>query len=168
MAHSWMKNEASIDRNLVKFFIKGPYEKQATQELTQREKDELAFRAENKAQARVSEKQKKLMAVCPWVTAKCWGGLQLLAGLPPFNKPNLIDHMIENHVEWNAFVNLSDKAQEPVIPGPYASYNYAEAQRGQCHAKRAARKAAESEASESRGGAQDYDKIFAADESGDD
>ena len=50
MAYKLMNSEAQVNLNHIKFFIKGPFQKQTTQGMTQREKDEMNYKAELNAQ----------------------------------------------------------------------------------------------------------------------
>ena len=51
----------------------------------------------------------------------------MLSKLPPFNKPNIIDHFIENHATWNEYINQSDHEQNLIIPSPYNEYDFQKA-----------------------------------------
>ena len=50
MAYKLMNSEAQVNLNHIKFFIKGPFQKQTTQGMTQREKDEMNYKAELNSQ----------------------------------------------------------------------------------------------------------------------
>jgi len=65
-----------------------------------------------------------MMKYFPQVNKKVWGGVQKLSQISPFNRPNIIDHILENPGEWDVFINHSDKLESPVLPGPYASFDY--------------------------------------------
>lgn len=56
-----------------------------------------------------------------WMTDKHWEGLAALQKVSPFDSPNIVDHMIQNHREWEQFI--LGKQKSPRMPGPYERYN---------------------------------------------
>ena len=63
-----------------------------------------------------------LNKVCPFITDEMYAHLLSLVKIPPFNSPNIIEHMIENYEEWNEFYSASTHGSSIAeIPGPYAS-----------------------------------------------
>ena len=58
-----------------------------------------------------------------WMTDRHWEGLESLEKIYPFDKPSIIDHMIQNHQEWEKFIQQTDTYYDKLIPGPYSLYN---------------------------------------------
>lgn len=47
----------------------------------------------------------------PWMSKRIWGDLVQLRQLKPFNKKNLLDHMMHNQSAWDAFYKSKDDAE---------------------------------------------------------
>ena len=99
-----------------------------------------------------------------WMTEGHWDGLEALSRMPPFDTPNVIDHMIVNHAEWEKFINGMDDQANPLVPGPYAQYSVDQGPAKSVEQLRKERLRREAEAMEALGHI-DYDKIFSADDS---
>ena len=84
--------------------------------------------------------------------------------MPPFDKPNVIDHMIVNHTEWDKFINGMDDHANPVLPGQYAQYSVDQGPVKSVKQLRKERLRREAEAREALGHI-DFDTIFSADDS---
>ena len=99
-----------------------------------------------------------------WLTEGHWDGLEALSRMPPFDTPNVIDHMIVNHAEWEKFINGMDDQANPLVPGPYAQYSVDQGPAKSVEQLRKERLRREAEAMEALGHI-DYEKIFSADDS---
>ena len=82
------------------------------------------------------------MVLCPWITEQQWQGLQSLAKMPPFNRPDIIDHILANHEAWTRYIHESDEDPNPIIPGPYGGWDQEKARLQEALAKREAKKKA--------------------------
>jgi hypothetical protein len=45
-----------------------------------------------------------------------------LSQVPPFNKPELTKHILENQDQWLTYINAKDSENVP-MPGPYLEYD---------------------------------------------
>ena len=59
------------------------------------------------------------------MTIKHWEGLENLSKIRPFDKPNIIDHMLQFHTDWEAFIHEMDEHAAPLMPGPYGQFQVA-------------------------------------------
>lgn len=98
------------------------------------------------------------------MTERHWDGLEALSQMSPFDKPNVIDHMIVNHTEWDKFINGMDDHANPIVPGPYGQYSVDQGPVKSVKQLRKERLRREAEAREALGHI-DFDKIFSADDS---
>jgi len=101
LAITLMRQEVKFDENNLKFIIKGPFAT-ATEQMTQVEKDELELR--KKISYSNPQKDQIMKNWHDWMTDKHWEGLEALAQMAPFNKPNIIDQMIKSPIEWYNFI----------------------------------------------------------------
>ena len=58
-----------------------------------------------------------------WLTDKHWDDLILLSRIPPFDYPNIIDQMIKNPNDWEAYIKSAEDHFIAEIPGDYLNYN---------------------------------------------
>lgn len=81
------------------------------------------MRAKQMKKQRESQRKRKLMALWgKWMTERQWEALEVLQHLPPFDKPNIIDHMISHASEWERFIHSSGELADPVMPGSFVHY----------------------------------------------
>lgn len=92
--------------------------------MTQVEKDELELR--KKISYSNPQKAKIMRHWHGWMTNKHWEGLEALAKIAPFNKPNIIDLMIKNPHEWHSFIQSQEENPNGIIPGPYGRFTTSE------------------------------------------
>lgn len=96
--------------------------------MTQNEKDEKEFvRAKQMKKDRGNPRKRKLMTLWgKWMTERHWEALEVLEHIPPFDKPNIIDHMIAHEAEWEQFIQSSKEQLDGPLPGSYGQYGIGE------------------------------------------
>lgn len=67
-------------------------------------------------------KKERLMELWPWMTNKNWDALVLLSRIPPFDKPNIIEHMTNHYSEWEKYIQHNDDHANPLLPGPFGHF----------------------------------------------
>jgi hypothetical protein len=75
-----------------------------------------------------------------WINDHQWNRLERLSKVPPFNKPNLVLHILDNTEQWLAYANAKD-SDNLQMPGPYIEYDPVKEER-QRRKKKARRKGA--------------------------
>ena len=113
-----MKQVAQYDNKHIRFIIQGPYSPELKQPLTKNEREEVAYKRFRKLSV-INPKKAKLMRMYNNITDKQYEALEILSGIPPFDKPNIIDHMISHQPEWDRFIYHMDEHPNPTFPGTY-------------------------------------------------
>jgi hypothetical protein len=55
-----------------------------------------------------------------WLTERQWEALEVLQLIPPFDKPNIIDQMIDHSEEWAKFIHEPEEAEDAGLMSKYA------------------------------------------------
>lgn len=129
IAHDLMKRKAKhpLHRHL-DFIIRGPFGAEETAAMTQNEKDEKEFvRQKQIKKARTNPKKQQLMACWgKWLTERQWEALEVLQFIPPFDKPNIIDQMIDHSEDWAKFIHEPEEAEDASLMSKYVQFGLRE------------------------------------------
>lgn len=117
-----MKQDGDYSEAQLRFLTNGPGLKTVIpfEEMTIAEKEELQERYKMNISTTKKDQLKELWQ--DWLTDKHWEGIYELSKIPPFDKPSIIDHMIEHHRDWKKYIREAGHSTVPVpMPGPYCA-----------------------------------------------
>lgn len=102
IATKLLKESFKFEYEHLDFIIKGPCSSSSAPTMTQAEKDEREFIRQRNLKTSVNDPRRvKLQERWSWLTDKHWEGLERLNQIAPFKDPSIIQHMIDNPVEWD-------------------------------------------------------------------
>ena len=88
LAFRILEGENCLNQRLFEFFIKGPQLK-VFDDSTEPKKEDLSDDDDDNQ----NEEYKKQQQKYPWISETTWKALDKLSHIPPFHKPNIVEHI---------------------------------------------------------------------------
>lgn len=75
-----------------------------------------------KATSKFEEELEKRKKAVHWISDIQWQTLERLSKVPPFNKPNIVNHVLDNPDQWLQYATARE-TDNAIMPGPYLDYD---------------------------------------------
>jgi hypothetical protein len=75
-----------------------------------------------KATSKLEDDLYKRKRAISWISEMQWQTLERLSKVPPFNRPNIVNNVLENPDQWLAYATAKE-TDNVNMPGPYLDYD---------------------------------------------
>lgn len=97
--------------------------------------DENTDEGLSKKASKLEEELERRKRAITWISEMQWQTLERLSKVPPFNRPNIVNHVLDNSEQWLAYATARE-TENVNMPGPYLEYDPVKEEKRMKHKKK--------------------------------